>query len=132
VNLILLENQDRSLWNREQIAQGLVLSSESLASRRIGPYALQAAIAAVHAQHRASAKLIGADCGIYNVLLQMAPSPVVELNRAVAVAMRDGPQGRANLIDAICARELSDTTWRMRRGGALPPLGKNSGGAGFV
>lgn len=108
--LILLEDQDRSLWNREQIAEGIALVERALASRRIGPYTLQAAIAAVHAE----AKSFGATdwaqiVGLYDVLLEADSSPVVELNRAVAVAMRDGPAAGLELVDAILARgELKD------------------------
>jgi RNA polymerase sigma-70 factor (ECF subfamily) len=108
--LVLLEDQDRSLWNREQIAEGLALVDRALSSRRFGPYALQAAIAAVHAQ---APDVAATDwdqiVALYDVLMQAAPSPVVELNRAVAVAMRDGPAAGLPLIDAILARgELAD------------------------
>lgn len=109
-DLILLENQDRSLWNREQIAEGTVLVEQSLLSRRFGPYTLQAAIAAVHAEAPTAAATDWAQiAGLYEVLLQMAPSPVIELNRAAAIAMRDGPLAGLALIDAILARgELAD------------------------
>jgi RNA polymerase sigma-70 factor, ECF subfamily len=104
-DLVLLENQDRSLWNRDQIAEGAALMERALSSRRIGPYALQAAIAAAHteAPHPAVtdwARIVG----LYDVLVQADPSPVVELNRAVAVAMRDGPDAGLAIIDAILAR----------------------------
>ena len=90
--MVLLNDQDRSLWNRDQITEGSALVTRSLASRRVGPYTLQAAIAAVHAD-AASADATDWDeiAGLYDVLLQIEPSPVVELNRAVAIAMRDGP-----------------------------------------
>ena len=108
--LILLENQDRSLWNREQIAEGLELVRRALASRRFGPYTLQAAIAAVHAEASTAADTDwGQIVGLYSVLARIEPSPIVELNRAVAVAMRDGPQAGLELIDAILARgDLAD------------------------
>ena len=109
-DLILLDEQDRSLWNREQIAEGVALVERALASRRIGPYTLQAAIAAVHAEAPSAAATDWAQIvGLYDVLARVEPSPVVELNRAVAVAMRDGPAAGLALIDAILARgDLSD------------------------
>src|SRR2546427_5731326 len=104
-DLILLEDQDRSLWNRDQIAEGASLVERALSSRRIGPYTLQAAIAAVHAQAPSSTATDWAQIvGLYDVLSQADPSPVVELNRAAAVAMRDGPLAGLALIDAILAR----------------------------
>ena len=104
-DLILLEDQDRSLWNRAQIAEGAVLVQRALSSRRIGPYTLQAAIAAVHAQAPTAAGTDWAQIvGLYDVLARAEPSPVVELNRAAAVAMRDGPLAGLALIDAILAR----------------------------
>jgi RNA polymerase sigma-70 factor (ECF subfamily) len=108
--LILLDDQDRSVWNRDQIAQGSGLVERALSSRRFGPYTVQAAIAGVHADAPDSAATDWREIvGLYDVLLQMVPSPVVELNRAVAVAMRDGPGAGLDLIDAILARgELSD------------------------
>jgi RNA polymerase sigma-70 factor (ECF subfamily) len=108
--LILLDDQDRSLWNREQIAEGSALVDRALSSRRIGPYALQAAIAVVHAQAPTAAATDWARiAGLYDVLARADPSPVVELNRAVAVAMRDGPAAGLALIDAILARgDLED------------------------
>ena len=108
--LILLSDQDRSLWNRDQIREGATLVGKALASRRFGPYALQAAIAAVHAQADiAEATDWREIVGLYDVLLRMEPSPVVELNRAVAVSMRDGPAAGLALIDAILARgDLAD------------------------
>ena len=104
-DLILLDEQDRSLWNRDQIAAGTALVKRALASRRFGPYALQAAIAAVHAEApSAEATDWGEIVGLYDLLLGADPSPVIELNRAVAVAMRDGPAAGLALIDAILAR----------------------------
>ncbi len=108
--LILLNDQDRSLWNRDQIAEGSALVTRSLTSQRAGPYALQAAIAAVHAD-AVSADATDWDeiAGLYNLLLEMEPSPVVELNRAVAIAMRDGPAAGLALIEAILGRgDLKD------------------------
>jgi RNA polymerase sigma-70 factor, ECF subfamily len=104
-DLVLLDEQDRSLWNREQIAEGTALVQRALASRRFGPYTLQAAIAAVHAEAPAAAQTDWAQIvGLYDVLLHADPSPVVELNRAAAIAMRDGPAAGLALIDAILAR----------------------------
>jgi len=103
--LVLLADQDRSLWNREQIAEGQALVERALSSRRFGPYALQAAIAALHAEASSAAATDWAQIvGLYDVLLRAQPSPVVELNRAVALAMRDGPAAGLALIDAILAR----------------------------
>src|SRR5688572_6532787 len=109
-DLILLDDQDRTLWNREQIAEGSALAERALSSGRFGPYALQAAIAAVHAEAATPAATDWAQIvGLYGVLARIEPSPVVELNRAVAVAMRDGPAAGLELIDAILARgELED------------------------
>jgi RNA polymerase sigma-70 factor (ECF subfamily) len=109
-DLILLDDQDRSLWNRDQIAEGVALVQRALASRRIGPYTLQAAISAVHAEAlTATATDWSQIVGLYDVLVRANPSPVVELNRAVAVAMRDGPAAGLALIDAILARgDLDD------------------------
>ena len=102
--LVLLSEQDRSLWNRDQVVEGSALVERSLASRRFGPYTLQAAIAAVHATAiNADATDWGEIVGLYDILLRVEPSPVVELNRAVAVAMRDGPGAGLALIDAILA-----------------------------
>jgi RNA polymerase sigma-70 factor (ECF subfamily) len=108
--LILLDDQDRSLWNREQIAEGMALVDRALASRRIGPYTLQAAIAAVHAEAPVAAATDWAQIvGLYDVLVRAEPSPVVRLNRAAAVAMRDGPAAGLALIDEILARgDLAD------------------------
>jgi RNA polymerase sigma-70 factor (ECF subfamily) len=108
--LILLADQDRTRWDRELIAEGGTLVDRALASRRIGPYTLQAAIAAVHAEAPAAAATDWPQIvGLYDVLMRAAPSPVVELNRAVAVAMRDGPMTGLALIDAILERgDLAD------------------------
>ncbi|MGH8562655.1 MAG: RNA polymerase sigma factor [Gammaproteobacteria bacterium] len=108
--LVLLADQDRSLWNRDQIAEGLALAELALSSRRFDPYTLQAAIAAVHAQAPDAAATDWAQIvGFYDLLARADPSPVVELNRAVAVAMRDGPLAGLALIDAILARgDLAD------------------------
>lgn len=103
-DLILLDQQDRSLWNREQIAEGAGLVRHAFASRRVGPYAVQAAIAAVHAQAPAAGVTDWFEIvSLYDLLLRIDPSPVVELNRAAAVAMRDGPQAGLALIDALLA-----------------------------
>jgi RNA polymerase sigma-70 factor (ECF subfamily) len=109
-DLILLEEQDRSLWNCDQIAEGKALVEKALTSRRFGPYTLQAAIAAVHADAPSAAATDWAQiAGLYDVLVRAEPSPVIELNRAVAVAMRDGPEAGLALIDAILARgDLTD------------------------
>ncbi len=109
-DLVLLADQDRSLWNREQIAAGAALVERALASRRFGPYTLQAAIAASHAGAATAAATDWREIvGLYDVLAQADPSPVVELNRAVAVAMRDGPAAGLALVDAVLARgELDD------------------------
>jgi RNA polymerase sigma-70 factor (ECF subfamily) len=108
--LILLEHQDRSSWNREQVAEGVALVERALKSRRFGPYTLQAAIAAVHSEAPSAAATDWPQIvALYSVLLRVEPSPVVELNRAVAVAMRDGPEAGLKLIDALLARgELND------------------------
>ncbi len=103
--LVLLDDQDRSLWNHEQIREGAALVERALASRRIGPYSLQAAIAAAHAEApNAGATDWPQIVGLYDVLLRVDPSPVIELNRAAAIAMRDGPAAGLALIDAILAR----------------------------
>jgi RNA polymerase sigma-70 factor (ECF subfamily) len=108
--LVLLADQDRSLWNRAYIAEGLELAARAMSSRRLGPYALQAAIAAVHAGAKdASATDWDRIVRLYELLARVEPSPVVELNRAVAVAMREGPGVGLSLIDAILARgDLTD------------------------
>ncbi len=103
--IVLLEDQDRTLWSREQIAEGTSLVERALRSGRAGPYALQAAIAALHAE---AATPDATDwpqiAGLYDVLLRVEPTPVVELNRAVAIAMRDGPGAGLGLIDGILDR----------------------------
>jgi RNA polymerase sigma-70 factor (ECF subfamily) len=108
--LILLDDQDRSRWNREQIAEGTALVERALASRRFGPYTLQAAIAAVHGEAPTPAATDWAQIvGLYDVLARVDPSPVVELNRAAAISMRDGAGAGLTLIDAILARgELAE------------------------
>jgi RNA polymerase sigma-70 factor (ECF subfamily) len=109
-DIILLEEQDRSQWNQEMITEGKRLVERSLASRRFGVYTIQAAISAVHAEAPSTAKTDWAQIvALYDVLLGSAPSPVVELNRAVAVAMRDRPEDGLELIDAILERgDLAD------------------------
>ncbi len=100
--LILLENQDRSLWNREQIAEGVALVERALKSRCFGSYTLQAAIAAVHAEAESTAATDWRQIvALYNQLVRIQPSPVVHLNRAVAIAMRDGPEAGLTHIDAV-------------------------------
>lgn len=109
-DLILLEDQDRSLWNRDMIEEGLSLVERAFSSNRIGPYTLQAAIAAVHAEAKSPDATDWARiAGLYNLLLRLNPSPVIELNRAVAVAMSNGPKTGLQQIDAILERgELTD------------------------
>jgi RNA polymerase sigma-70 factor, ECF subfamily len=108
--VVLLDEQDRSLWDGAMIAEGLMLVERALASRRIGPYTLQAAIAAVHAEAPTAAATDWPQIvGLYDVLLRAEPSPVVALNRAAAIAMRDGPQAGLVLIDDLLTRgELSE------------------------
>jgi len=104
-DLILLENQDRSLWNRDQITEGVSLVARALSSGQVGPYTIQAAIAAAHAQAPSSATTDWTQIvSLYDLLVRAEPSPVVELNRAVAVAMRDNPLAGLTLIDTILAR----------------------------
>lgn len=108
-DLVLLENQDRSLWNRELIGEGVALVERALKSRRFGPYTLQAAIAAVHSEASSSTTTDWAQIvALYSLLAQVEPSPVIELNRAVAIAMRDGPQAGLKLIDPLLAADLAD------------------------
>ena len=109
-DLILLEEQDRSLWDRDQIAEGKALMEKALLSRRFGSYTLQAAIATAHADAPTAAATDWIRiAGLYDLLVRVEPSPVVELNRAVAVAMRDGPDAGLALIDAILGRgDLAD------------------------
>ena len=103
--LILLEHQDRSLWNGKQIAEGVALLEKALNSRRFGSYTLQAAIAAVHAQAESVARTDWQQIvALYEQLLRIQPSPVVQLNRAVAIAMRDGPEAGLAHIDEILAQ----------------------------
>jgi RNA polymerase sigma-70 factor (ECF subfamily) len=103
--LILLDDQDRALWNGDQIAEGLALVERALAGNQVGAYTVQAAIAAVHASApNAAATNWGHIVALYDVLARAEPSPVVELNRAVAVAMRDGPAAGLEIIDAILER----------------------------
>ncbi|MEO5955721.1 MAG: RNA polymerase sigma factor [Nitrospiraceae bacterium] len=100
--LILLEDQDRSLWNRDQIMEGVALVRQAMSQGQVGPYTIQAAIAAVHTQApNALATDWAQIVALYDLLLQACPSPVIELNRAVAVAMRDGPSAGLELVDAI-------------------------------
>ena len=104
-DIVLLEDQDRTRWNRSQIVEGKALVERSLASRRFGIYTIQAAISAVHADAPSTtATDWGQIVALYDVLLRSAPSPVVELNRAVAVAMRDGPAAGLSLVDNILER----------------------------
>lgn len=104
-DIVLLEDQDRRLWHKHCIAEGTALVRQALLSRRFGFYTLQAAIAAVHAE---SASAAGTDwhqvVSLYSVLLRVEPSPIIELNRAVAIAMRDGPEAGLQLIDSILSR----------------------------
>ncbi len=103
-DLVLLEDQDRALWDRERIAEGIALVEHSLATRRFGPYTLQAAIAATHAEASEAAATDWAQIvGLYDALLRLDASPVVELNRAVAIAMRDGPEAGLARVDALLA-----------------------------
>jgi RNA polymerase sigma-70 factor (ECF subfamily) len=100
--IVLLEDQDRSLWNRELIAEGVALTKQALKTLMYGPYCLQAAIAAVHAEAPSTKQTDWSEIiGLYDVLSRLDPSPVVALNRAVAVAMRDGPEAGLALVDAL-------------------------------
>ena len=104
-DLILLEQQDRSLWNRDLISEGITLVERALASKRIGPYTLQAAIAAVHAEAPSAGETDWPQIvALYDLLLRTEPSPIIELNRAVAVAMRDGPAKGLELVDTLLER----------------------------
>ena len=107
---MLLDDQDRTQWDGALIGEGTALVQHALASRRFGPYTLQAAIAAVHANAKRSVDTDWSEIvGIYDVLLRIEASPIVELNRAVAVAMRDGPAAGLTLIESILARgDLDD------------------------
>ena len=103
--VILLEDQDRSLWNRALIAEGIALVERALSTRRFGAYTLQAAIAAVHSEAATAAETDWRQIvALYNALFGIEPTPVVELNRAAAIAMRDGPEAGLTLIDAILDR----------------------------
>jgi len=103
--VVLLEDQDRSQWNRQQITEGIALVERAMRSRQFGPYTLQAAIAAIHAGSATAAETDWSEIvGLYDVLMRADPSPVIELNRAAAIAMRDGPEAGIALIDAILAR----------------------------
>ncbi|BAV76765.1 RNA polymerase sigma factor, sigma-70 family [Pseudomonas chlororaphis subsp. aurantiaca] len=108
--LVLLDEQDRSLWDRELIAEGCALVEHALGTRRFGPYCLQAAIAAVHAEAATAGETDWQQIiGLYDVLLHAMPSPVIELNRAAAIAQRDGPLAGLERVEAILARgELQD------------------------
>lgn len=104
-DLILLDHQDRSLWNRDQVNEAIQLVEPALASKKFGPYTVQAAIAAVHAEAQSpEATDWNQICGLYDVLLGLDPSPVIELNRAVAIAMRDGPAAGLEIVDRILNR----------------------------
>ncbi len=105
LDLILLKDQDRALWNQNQITKGVSLVQRSLSTGQVGPYTIQAAIASVHAQAPSAAATDWTQIvALYDMLLQTNPSPVVELNRAVAVAMSDGPLAGLDLINGILAR----------------------------
>jgi RNA polymerase sigma-70 factor (ECF subfamily) len=108
--LILLENQDRSLWKKEEIEEGTELVERAFQSRRFGPYTLQAAIAALHAEAPDTSSTDWSQIvGLYDVLLLADPSPVIELNRAAAIAMRDGPGAGLPLVETILVRgDLAD------------------------
>jgi len=126
--IILLDQQDRSAWDQELIAEGRELVRQASATRNVGAYTLQAAIAAVHAEAPSAAATDWARIvGLYDLLLRVTPSPVVELNRAAAVAMRDGPEAGLTLIDELFARgELSDYQFaHSARAELCRRLGKN-------
>jgi RNA polymerase sigma-70 factor (ECF subfamily) len=128
-DLILLEDQDRSRWNREMIQEGGELVERALRSRQFGPYTLQAAIAAVHAESANAAKTDWAEIvGLYDVLLRAEPSAVIELNRAAAIAMRDGAEAGLMLIDAILVRgDLAEYALaHSARGELLKRLGRSA------
>jgi RNA polymerase sigma-70 factor (ECF subfamily) len=104
-DLVLLEQQDRSLWNQDLIREGIALVERALASKRIGPYTLQAAIAAVHAEAPGAGETDWTQIvALYDLLMRSEPSPIIELNRAVAVAMRDGPAKGLELVDGLLER----------------------------
>ena len=127
-DLILLEDQNRSLWNKELIGEGIRLVEQALSSRRFGPYTIQAAIAAVHSEAKTATETDWKQIvGLYDFLLRVEPSPVIELNRAVAVAMRDGFLAGLNIIDAILERgDLTDYQFaHSARAELCRRLGKN-------
>ena len=104
-DLVLLDQQDRSAWDRDLIHEGVFLAEKALASRRFGPYTLQAAIAAVHSEApTADATDWKQICGLYDVLMRADPSPVIELNRAIAIAMRDGPAVGLEIVERLLSR----------------------------
>ncbi|MBX3348741.1 MAG: RNA polymerase sigma factor [Nitrospira sp.] len=104
-DLVLLEQQDRSLWSRAQISEGIALVERALSMKRIGPYTLQAAIAAVHAEAPSTAETDWVQIvALYDLLFRVEPSAIIELNRAVAIAMRDGPTKGLELVDALLER----------------------------
>ena len=104
-DLVLLEDQDRSRWDRDRIVEGIALVERALSTRRFGPYSLQAAIAAVHAEAPTATVTDWPQiAALYELLVKADPTPVIELNRAAAIAMRDGPAAGLELIDAILAR----------------------------
>jgi len=108
-DLILLENQDRSRWDRALIEEGTRLVEQALGSRRFGPYSLQAAISAVHAEAASFAVTDWSQLiGLYDVLARYDPSPIIELNRAVAVAMRDGPAAALPAVEGLAGGDLKD------------------------
>jgi RNA polymerase sigma-70 factor (ECF subfamily) len=119
--VVLLDQQDRSRWNQEQIGEGTRLVKRAFATRRVGPYSVQAAISAVHASAPDAESTDWAEIvGLYDLLLEQDGSPVIALNRAVAVAMRDGPQAGLDLIDAILAAgRLTDYGVAHSAGGEL-------------
>ena len=125
--VVLLEEQDRSRWDAEEIAEGARLLERALATRAFGPYTLQAAISAVHVQTRSASNTDWAQIvALYDLLLRVEPSPIVELNRAAAIAMRDGPEAGLALIDAILSRGdlLNYQLAHSARGDLLRRLGR--------
>ena len=101
-DIVLLADQDRASWDRERIAQGIALVERAISSRRFGVYTVQAAISAVHAEAKTAADTDWTQIiGLYDLLMRMMPSPVVALNRAAAIAMRDGPEAGLTLIDTL-------------------------------
>src|SRR6185312_10410112 len=104
-DLVLLPDQDRSRWDRARIAEGVVLAERALAAREVGSYGIQASIAAAHAVARTpEATDWNRIVGLYDLLAEADPSPVVDLNRAVAVSMRDGPEAGLALVDSLFER----------------------------